>query len=155
MRANLRTVVGYMLQRHEDFSIYMDNIAMQARKYTSSKPFDGITCKAYQSSKAKKTYLASNFFCTKQAASPDLSKTQVSFLYTVCSVVISMLANLDHMCAWCFTVIIFLAQRWFDISAQYLLLWFVSWRESQMALEAVDNIAGVNEVMSTSTSPSA
>ncbi|XP_067943707.1 adhesion G protein-coupled receptor A3-like isoform X3 [Watersipora subatra] len=78
MRKNLQTVVNYILEQHRDYSLYMDNIALHARKITSPESFDGLTCTAYQHYKASKVYFPNNFFCAKQSSSPDLanSKTQ-------------------------------------------------------------------------------
>ena len=70
MRNNLQTGVNFMLQRSLDFNIYVDNIALQSRKYMSGVSFSGLICTtAHQNTKANKANLASNFFCTGGSAS--------------------------------------------------------------------------------------
>lgn len=76
MRDNLQTVVNYVLEKKDDLSLYMDNIALHARKFPSGNHFTGLTCTAYQNSRAKDMYLSSNFFCTEQSTSPDLAKSK-------------------------------------------------------------------------------
>ena len=80
MRNNLDTVVRYMLEKRNEVTIYMDNIALHAYKFESAKMFVGLTCTTYQNSKGK-SYLNTNSICVNKPTSPDIaqSKKQVSF----------------------------------------------------------------------------